>query len=1211
MEYPDVDVSVSGAKDLAGNPQIPATVEDLFDIDTKNPTGTVTVNIDPVHTDSPTQTVTVTYDEDMDNDSTPIIDFAGSTNFTYNLDGNWSDARTWSGTYTHNGTPEEVPSITVTSSGATDLAGNLEGPSVPATFDIDTVEPNGIVSVGTEVIYTDDLVQEVTVFYPEPMDPLSRPNITFEGTAGTFTSNGDGAWSVGDTVWTESFTYDGTEEQISGIIVGNSGGATDVAGNPEGPSFTATFDIDMIAPNGAVTVDTAYIYTGDLIQEVTVFYTEPMDPLSTPTITFTGHDGNLSSNGDGEWNEGNNVWTETFTHNGSWEVNYGVTVESSGATDASGNPEGICTPAMFNIDTVKPKVTMTIGDPINQFNVTAVTVIITSDEDGTYEYTISDGTNEMTDSGPISAGELELSLDLSALADGNITGRATITDAAGNMGIAKANVREDELWYAEASEIVYSVSISSDGSYIAAGDSGGYLSLYSKDSYELWYTEPYDSIRSVSISSDGSYIATGDDGGYVTLYSKDSSEPLWWYQTGGTVYSVSISSDGSYIAAGSDDHYVYLFSRDQDPETPAPDWQYETGNTVYTVAISSDGAYIAAGSDDYYVYLLRNDPDDTYVWEYETDSAIYSVAISSDGSYIAAGNGWGYVYLFSDDPDDPYLWEYVTGNTVNSVSISSDGSYIAAGSSDYCVYFFQNDPDDPYLWSYQTGDAVYSVSITSDGSYIAAVSDDCCVYLFSKDSSDPLWYYWTEGYPYSVSISSDGAYIAAGDDYWYLYLFSFTATKDTVPPAFADVDLPIISRARDGSETAHDTNIHYFFDGDTINILVKTTEPGLMVQGDFSQLGGGTVDGDPLDDDPTEYLISYTVGELDVYGGYAIPVTLIDIAGNYTVSDESIAFVAVMNINPKTDVEELNSPNTTDWRDINDFTDVTELVFEGSINGIPVGQIHFLESINLCDMATIMALQSLGEHMQIALGQMSLDTAANALAAMNKESELIMDNLFSFTTTPGILKNGVLVLLSGYTENEASGIAGLDWDNTLKQLTFTVGGWSTYEADGKPTLIENIASSVTSSSATITWQTDENAATVVEYGTTTSYGSTVSSSALVKNHSMSLTGLSAGTTYHFRVKSKDLAGVENVSADGTFTTSQAQAAGTTTPTGGYAITVENITPGSAATVDVESTAITSLEITVNSSVSNVKVTIEETSMPSGISIGAPGDLSAT
>jgi len=88
-------------------------------------------------------------------------------------------------------------------------------------------------------------------------------------------------------------------------------------------------------------------------------------------------------------------------------------------------------------DVDPPTVGIDIPDYINIANVEAVAVTITSDEDGTYTYTISDGTVELTDTGAIGAGvPVEFSLDLSTLADGMITADASVEDAAGNIGEA-------------------------------------------------------------------------------------------------------------------------------------------------------------------------------------------------------------------------------------------------------------------------------------------------------------------------------------------------------------------------------------------------------------------------------------------------------------------------------------------------------------------------------------------------------------------------------------------------------------------------------------------------------------------------------------------------------------------------------------------------------------------------------------------------------
>jgi hypothetical protein len=75
-----------------------------------------------------------------------------------------------------------------------------------------------------------------------------------------------------------------------------------------------------------------------------------------------------------------------------------------------------------------------------------------------------------------------------------------------------------------------------------------------------------------------------------------------------------------------------------------------------------------------------------------------------------------------------------------------------------------------------------------------------------------------------------------------------------------------------------------------------------------------------------------------------------------------------------------------------------------------------------------------------------------------------------------------------------------------------------------PSITSIAVSNITSSGATITWTTDENANSVVAYGTTSAYGATSTSLTFKKNHSITLTGLSASTLYNFQVRSADLAG---------------------------------------------------------------------------------------
>ena len=82
------------------------------------------------------------------------------------------------------------------------------------------------------------------------------------------------------------------------------------------------------------------------------------------------------------------------------------------------------------------------------------------------------------------------------------------------------------------------------------------------------------------------------------------------------------------------------------------------------------------------------------------------------------------------------------------------------------------------------------------------------------------------------------------------------------------------------------------------------------------------------------------------------------------------------------------------------------------------------------------------------------------------------------------------------------------------------------------------APSVGGTTATVAWNTNEPADSQVDYGTTASFGSTTTlNAAYVTSHSQGLQGLSAGTQYYYRVRSRDSAGNLSLSAQQTFTTS--------------------------------------------------------------------------
>ncbi|HZN04748.1 MAG TPA: LamG-like jellyroll fold domain-containing protein, partial [Candidatus Polarisedimenticolia bacterium] len=102
-------------------------------------------------------------------------------------------------------------------------------------------------------------------------------------------------------------------------------------------------------------------------------------------------------------------------------------------------------------------------------------------------------------------------------------------------------------------------------------------------------------------------------------------------------------------------------------------------------------------------------------------------------------------------------------------------------------------------------------------------------------------------------------------------------------------------------------------------------------------------------------------------------------------------------------------------------------------------------------------------------------------------------------------------------------------------LLVTGGGGADVSA---PVLSAVSLATVGGTNATIAWSSSEPADSQVDYGPSAAYGSsTVRSAAYVTSHSQGLSGLLAGTQYHYRVRSRDAAGNLSLSADQTFTTS--------------------------------------------------------------------------
>jgi hypothetical protein len=148
-----------------------------------------------------------------------------------------------------------------------------------------------------------------------------------------------------------------------------------------------------------------------------------------------------------------------------------------------------------------------------------------------------------------------------------------------------------------------------------------------------------------------------------------------------------------------------------------------------------------------------------------------------------------------------------------------------------------------------------------------------------------------------------------------------------------------------------------------------------------------------------------------------------------------------------------------------------------------------------------------------------------------------------------------------------SGVCGINWDTTggpdgtyvvtavIRDASsnFVASAPVSVTVENAAIQISGVATGVPStSSVSINWTTNQQATSQIYFDTGggSLYGnSTSADSTLTTVHSQTLSGLSAGTTYHFRVESRNAAGGIGTSGDLTFTTASGTPLGTTNTPG--------------------------------------------------------------
>ncbi|MGQ9582999.1 MAG: fibronectin type III domain-containing protein [Thermoplasmatota archaeon] len=151
-----------------------------------------------------------------------------------------------------------------------------------------------------------------------------------------------------------------------------------------------------------------------------------------------------------------------------------------------------------------------------------------------------------------------------------------------------------------------------------------------------------------------------------------------------------------------------------------------------------------------------------------------------------------------------------------------------------------------------------------------------------------------------------------------------------------------------------------------------------------------------------------------------------------------------------------------------------------------------------------------------------------------------------FSTVHSVVLQSLRPLTEYHLRVQSTDVAG-----NGPTVSADVAFWTAGNPDTAPPVISGIrVERVSSTSATVSWRTDEPSSSSVEYGPSTAYGTLLSSGLSVVNHSILLSGLEPGRTYHFRVSSTDPTGNRAApSADQMFRTPAMELPTTTVSTG--------------------------------------------------------------
>ena len=284
--------------------------------------------------------------------------------------------------------------------------------------------------------------------------------------------------------------------------------------------------------------------------------------------------------------------------------------------------------------------------------------------------------------------------------------KITVIDTKGNVKIPLL-----------ASERLLVASFSPDGRYIAAGSSGGTLTLWnlSGTGAPVSKARHRKDILSLAFSPDGRFLVTGGVDGYAVVTRVPSGEEVYRRLHEDWVTDIAFNLDNAWFATVSNDRRIRLWDTNDGEER----LRMSQDGFVNEVRISADGQWVATTGADKTVR----------VWNASTGAEMFQIPLaheglvlgfSGDGSTLVAGDAAGGIRLWDISvipaPDSYLQFEGLTGD----VQYSPSGDWIAAS-------------DGPRVWLLKPGQSS-PPTVSLPGATNLTMTGDVSSLVFSPDS---------------------------------------------------------------------------------------------------------------------------------------------------------------------------------------------------------------------------------------------------------------------------------------------------------------------------------------------------------------------------------------------------------------------------------------------------------------------------------------------